>query len=216
MSRLEAICADLCEVQGALGVALYSNGRAIASRFPPVFAEERVNLACQGLSRVAKLAARAGYAEPELVLHFERGVLFSRRVEESISLALLCGPDAPRGIVELSLGVAVDDLQAALSAEGVAVAGPSPAVGVEATSPAPLAPAGLSEELERSCRELRAELTHEVGPIAPLIMRHALERWRATGPPTLERLDDLKQHLLDQVEDEPACRRLSASDAWRG
>lgn len=223
MKNVQDICNELKGLDGSVGAFVWNDGACLGSSLPKAYDTARLTQTATDLSRLTQLAQKANYNRCACVFHWQRATLFSWALNESGGLAVLALPTAPRGMLELSASIAVEDLLLLLtqavplaSAAQVAAVAPEPsAVGVASpVAPAIQANVANAAEDHPKLRDLEELVVGELGPTGRVLFLRARQKAYRAGQPESAWLPRLRAAVLADLGDPSAWASVATSVIW--
>lgn len=224
MKTIQDICDELKGLDGSVGAFVWNNGACLGSSLPKAYDAARLTQTGTELSRLSQLAQKASYNRCACVFHWQRATLFSWALGETGGLAVLALPTAPRGVLELSVSIATEDLlpllarstQSLTPALVAAVVVPEPSVpaGVASAPSISIPSAGSAAEDSPKLRELEELVVWELGPTGRVLFLRARQKAYRPGLPDSSWLPKLRAAVLADVGDPSAWASVAASVMW--
>ena len=226
MKSIQDICDDLKGLDGSVGAFVWNDGNCLGSSLPKAYDAARLTQTGSELSRLSQLAQKASYNQCACVFHWQRATLFTWALNDNGVLALLALPTAPRGVLELSVSIAIEELSPLLhrapgSAEPPPAALPeqrastvitsSPAT---VTSAANAANATSTTEESAKLRELEELVIWELGPTGRVLFLRARQKAYRAGLSESAWLPALRTAVLADLGDPSAWASVAASVMW--
>jgi len=216
MKSVQDICDELKGLDGSVGAFVWNNGSCLGSSLPKAYDAARLTQTGAELSRLTQLAQKASYNRCACVFHWQRATLFSWALNDTSGLAVLALPTAPRGVLELSASIAVEDLLPLL---GQAVQSPEPAViavpaAPESTPQASSTSAVSVGDDHPKLRELEDLVVWELGPTGRVVFSRARQKTYRAGLPESSWLPKLRAAVLADLGDPSAWASIAASVIW--
>ena len=214
MKTIQDICNELKGLEGSVGAFVWNNGGCLGSSLPKAYDAARLTQTAAELSRLTQLAQKASYNHCACVFHWQRATLFSWALQESGGLAILALPTAPRGVLELSASMAVEDLLpllaqasqiAAAAVAGALAPGPSTATAANTATAAAEPP---------KLRELEDLVVWELGPTGRVLFSRARQKAYQAGLPESSWLHNLRAAVLADLGDPSAWASIATSVMW--
>jgi predicted regulator of Ras-like GTPase activity (Roadblock/LC7/MglB family) len=195
---------------GVLGACVYSAKKGIVgSNLPATFNSEQQQRITSILHRVFRLNDAAKLDVNAYEIQYDEALLMARRLDTEATLVVVCAPDVNVPLVSMACGMQSAELLEAIAAHQVGTP-PSPSPAPPAAEPAPaqapeptLTPAEvLKGPLADKLTGIKRALAKCIGPVAGMALDGALKTWLEKGEPTAERLKDLAELLLPEIDDD--------------
>ena len=195
---------------GVLGACVYSAKKGIVgSNLPATFNSEQQQRITSILHRVFRLNDAAKLDVNAYEIQYDEALLMARRLDTEATLVVVCAPDVNVPLVSMACGMQSAELLEAIAAHQVGTP-PSPSPAPPAAEPAPaqapeptLTPAEvLKGPLADKLTGIKRALAKCIGPVAGMALDGALKTWLEKGEPTAERLTDLAELLLPEIDDD--------------
>ena len=232
MKSIQDICDDLKGLDGSVGAFVWNDGNCLGSSLPKAYDAARLMQTGSELSRLSQLAQKASYNHCACVFHWQRATLFTWALNDNGVLALLALPAAPRGVLELNVSIAIEELlpmlrRAPASAKPPpalapeqrtsAVVAPGPATVASATSTANAAStanATTAAEESSKLREIEELVIWELGPTGRVLFLRARQKAYRAGLSESTWLPALRTAVLADLGDPSAWASVAASVMW--
>jgi len=229
MKSIQDICDDLKGLDGSVGAFVWNDGNCLGSSLPKAYDAARLTQTGSELSRLSQLAQKASYEQCACVFHWQRATLFTWALNDNGVLALLALPTAPRGVLELNVSIAVEELLPLLG-KATASAKPPPALIAEQRASAVItsAPANVTSaanatsaasatsttEETAKLRELEELVIWELGPTGRVLFLRARQKAYRAGLSESTWLPALRTAVLADLGDPSAWASVAASVMW--
>jgi predicted regulator of Ras-like GTPase activity (Roadblock/LC7/MglB family) len=191
---------------GVLGACVYSSKKGIVgSNLPATFNSEQQQRITSILHRVFRLNDAARLDVNAYEIQYDEALLMARRLNTETTLVVVCAPDVNVSLVSMACGMQSAELLEEIAAHpGGTTPSPTPAAPVPpAPAPATLTPAEvLNGPLADKLTGIKRALAKCIGPVAGMALDGALKTWLEKGEPTAERLKDLAELLLPEIDDD--------------
>jgi hypothetical protein len=191
---------------GVLGACVYSSKKGIVgSNLPATFSAEQQQRITSILHRVVRLNDAARLDVNAYEIQYDEALLMARRLNTETTLVVVCAPDVNVSLVSMACGMQSAELLEEIAAHpGGTTPSPTPAAPVPpAPAPATLTPAEvLNGPLADKLTGIKRALAKCIGPVAGMALEGALKTWLAKGEPTADRLTDLAELLLPEIDDD--------------
>ncbi len=195
---------------GVLGACVYSTKKGIVgSNLPATFNSEQQQRITSILHRVFRLNDAAKLDVNAYEIQYDEALLMARRLDTEATLVVVCAPDVNVPLVSMACGMQSAELLEAIAAhQDGAPPSQTPVPPVVETAPvqAPqtkLTPAEvLNGPLADKLTGIKRALAKCIGPVAGMALDGALKTWLEKGEPTAERLTDLAELLLPEIDDD--------------
>jgi hypothetical protein len=191
---------------GVLGACVYSSKKGIVgSNLPATFNSEQQQRITSILHRVFRLNDAARLDVNAYEIQYDEALLMARRLNTETTLVVVCAPDVNVSLVSMACGMQSAELLEEIAAHPGGTTPSSTAAAPEPTTPAPakLTPAEvLNGPLADKLTGIKRALAKCIGPVAGMALDGALKTWLAKGEPTAERLPDLAELLLPEIDDD--------------
>jgi len=215
---MQNLLEEITTSPGVMGSCVYVAERGIlASNLPKVFNPDIQKRIASILHRIFKLNETVKLDVNSYEIQYDEALILVKRLCDASSLVVICDPDANVHLVNMSITVLASDLVSLIKECEKTQAIESEPVGETQVAPtAPLAePEATSQEplnVERVINSLMADemstirraLAKCIGPIATMTLEDEVEKWLGTGAPTKDRLAELAESLLGEIDDESA------------
>lgn len=199
---------------GVLGACVYSVKKGIVgSNLPATFNSEQQQRITSILHRVFRLNDAAKLDVNAYEIQYDEALLMARRLDTEATLVVVCAPDVNVPLVSMACGMQTAELLEAIAAHqgGITPApAPEPTQVLPQTAsaqaqalPAKQTPAEvLNGPLAGKLTGIKRALAKCIGPVAGMALDSALKSWLDKGEPTTERLIDLAELLLPEIDDD--------------
>ena len=223
MKSIQDICDDLKGLDGSVGAFVWNDGNCLGSSLPKAYDAARLTQTGSELSRLSQLAQKASYNQCTCVFHWQRATLFTWALNDNGVLALLALPTAPRGVLELSVSIAVEELLPLLR-RATGSAKPPPALAPEPRASTVITPgpanvtsatsATSTTEESAKLRELEELVIWELGPTGRVLFLRARQKAYRVGLSESAWLPALRTAVLADLGDPSAWASVAASVMW--
>ncbi len=194
---------------GVLGACVYSSKKGIiGSNLPATFNSEQQQRITSILHRVFRLNDAAKLDVNAYEIQYDEALLMARRLDTEATLVVVCAPDVNVPLVSMACGMQSSELLEEIAAhqDGTSQS-PTPPAAEPATAQAPQqskqTPAEvLKGPLADKLAGIKRALAKCIGPVAGMALDGALKTWLEKGEPTEERLTDLAELLLPEIDDD--------------
>lgn len=187
---------------GVLGACVFSakNG-IVGSNLPATFNQEQQQRITSVLHRVFRLNDAARLDVNAYEIQYDEVLLMARRLDKETTLVVVCTPDVNVPLVSMACGMQTAELLEAVEAYQGAAQGT--AAEPQAPPKKQLTPAEvLSGPLGDKLTKIKKSLARSIGPVAGMALENALGTWLEQGEPEAERLVDLAELLLPEIDDD--------------
>lgn len=199
---------------GVMGSCVYSTERGIlASNLPTVFNPDIQKRIAGILHRIFRLNETIKLDVNSYEIQYDEALILVKRLCDASSLVVICDPDANIHLVNMSISVLTADLlnlikeceneqqpETELEYESVPER-PEPET---STHEAADAVNVINDLMVDEMSILRKALAKCIGPIAAMTLEDEVEKWLEQGLPTKERLSELAENLLREIDNSTA------------
>ncbi len=194
---------------GVLGACVYSSKKGIiGSNLPATFNSEQQQRITSILHRVFRLNDAVKLDVNAYEIQYDEATLMARRLDNEATLVVICSPDVNVPLVSMACGMQSAELLEAIAAHQGDVAAPAPAQTAPTPTPRQTPQQKLTAEevlngpLADKLTGIKRALAKGIGPVAGMALDGALKTWLDQGEPTADRLIDLAELLLPEIDDE--------------
>jgi len=194
---------------GVLGACVYSSKKGIVgSNLPATFNSEQQQRITSILHRVFRLNDAVKLDVNAYEIQYDEATLMARRLDNDATLVVICSPDVNVPLVSMACGMQSAELLEAIAAHQGGVATPAPPQAAPTPTPqqAPQQKLTAAEVLHGPLADkltgIKRALAKCIGPVAGMALDGALKTWLDQGEPTGDRLIDLAELLLPEIDDE--------------
>ncbi len=208
---MDSLLKEINMLPGVFGCFVYTGHQELAgAKLPPIFKENTIATMGNLLTRTLKMATMADLHLVGLEFKFDVSLLMVKPLEDGSILVMVCEPAVNKSLINMTLGMLVADIQAAINKGPVqAQIAPSPAAQpatpAAAAPPAPEAPqkreANIDATLAPVLEKIKDALAYSIGPIAGQTLRESIETWAQQGPTTKKELPGLAALLCKEIND---------------
>lgn len=228
---MESLLQEINMLPGVFGCFVYTGQQELTVvKLPAFFKENTVNTIGTLLTRTFKIGAMANLSMASVEFKFDETLVLVIPLDQGSILVIICKPAVNRSLVNMTIAMLLNDIQAAIN-KGPALAKPLPPQvrisSPQATISTPVAPvsppvaplsspqATISSPVEppRPRKEevdpalaskldkITDALAYSVGPIAAEIMEDAVRIWAHNGPTSTKQLPALAILLCQEIND---------------
>lgn len=193
---------------GVLGACVYSTKKGIVgSNLPATFNSEQQQRITSILHRVFRLNDAAKLDVNAYEIQYDEALLMARRLDTEATLVVVCAPDVNVPLVAMACGMQTAELLEAIAAhQGGAEDRPATPQAAPTPPPAPQTKQTVAEVLNGPFADklagIKRALARSIGPVAGMALDGALKTWLDKGEPTSERLPDLAELLLPEIDED--------------
>jgi len=194
---------------GVLGACVYSTKKGIVgSNLPATFNSEQQQRITSILHRVFRLNDSAKLDVNAYEIQYDEALLMARRLDNEATLVVVCAPDVNVPLVSMACGMQNAELLEAIAAhQGNTTPAPTaPTAAEPAPAQAPQTKQTPAEVLNGPLADklagIKRALAKCIGPVAGMALDGALKTWLEKGEPTADRLTDLAELLLPEIDDD--------------
>lgn len=191
---------------GVMGSCVYSTEQGIiASNLPAAFKSDIQQRIAGVLHRIFRLNDQVKLDVSTFEIQYEEALILVKKLCNNASLLVICEPAANSHLVTMTISMLSNDLQAAISdCERPPEPEPEPQPTQE-TDPETVLQGELSGELTR----IRKALAESIGPVAGMTLKKYLASWLEQGPAEKQRLAELTEALLTEIDDKASRKEFS-------
>jgi len=198
---------------GVLGACVYSIKKGIVgSNLPATFSSEQQQRITNILHRVFRLNDAAKLDVNAYEIQYDEALVMARRLDTEATLVVVCAPDVNVPLVSMACGMQSAELLEAIAAhqgQGNTTTATAPTTAPAAESAPAQAPQAkvtpaevLNGPLAEKLTGIKRALAKCIGPVAGMALDGALKTWLEKGEPTADRLPDLAELLLSEIDDD--------------
>lgn len=193
---MQNLLEEITTSPGVMGSCVYVTERGIlASNLPKVFNPDTQKRIASILHRIFKLNETVKLDVSSYEIQYDEALILVKRLCDASSLVVICDPDANVHLVNMSISVLTSDLSNLIKE-------------CENTQPIEAEPADaesvINDLMVEEMTVIRKALAKCIGPIATMTLEDEVEKWLEKGAPSKERLAELAENLLDEIDDATA------------
>lgn len=216
MKTVEKVCKELKGLEGVIGAFVLQKSRCIASSLPTQYDFNRLGQVGDTLTRVSQMSQKAGYEKSALMFHWQRASLMSWPVGDETVLGLFATPNAVRETINMSVALAVEDLERIIQAGFEDdVPKPLPLVKVSAPPQAQKTPQD-QPALDERLRDLEQLFVEELGSAGKSLLERCRNKTPRGKASAHEWLITLRSVALGDITDPIARTMIASSHLWAG
>ncbi len=193
---------------GVMGACVYSSERGVlASNLPTVFNPDTQKRVSNTLHSIFKLNETVKLGINSYDVQYDEAMILVKRLCKLSSLVVICDPDTNIHLVNMAIGVLAADLSSQIEEcermgqeQPMVDLIPEPPPGPE-SDPVD-AKTVLNELMVEEMTLIKKALAKKIGPIASMVLNDAVKEWLKKGPAHQERLTELAEDLLTEIDDE--------------
>lgn len=213
---MQNLLEEITTSPGVMGSCVYVAERGVlASNLPKVFNPEIQKRIASILHRIFKLNETVKLDVSSYEIQYDEALILVKRLCDTSTLVVICDPDANVHLVNMSITVLASDLVSLIKeCENTQPTESVPVQEAQVTPPlaepevTPQEPLNVESVINNLMPEemsaIRKALAKCIGPIATMTLEDEVEKWLETGAPSKERLAELAENLLGEIDDESA------------
>jgi predicted regulator of Ras-like GTPase activity (Roadblock/LC7/MglB family) len=216
MKTVEKVCKELKGLDGVIGAFVLQKSRCIASSLPAQYDFNRLGQVADILARVSQMSHKAGYERSSMTFHWQRASLMSWPVGDETVLALFAAPNAVRETINISVALAVEDLEHIVES-GYEEDGAKPLPLVKMSAP-PLPQRGSPDQplVDERLREIEQLCVEELGNAGKALLDRCRNKTPRGKTSAQEWLMALRTTVLTDIADPAARATIAFSHLWGG
>ncbi|TYP00162.1 hypothetical protein EDC39_101323 [Geothermobacter ehrlichii] len=191
---MQQLVTEIKSIPGVIGACCYHSRKGlVANSLPGLFKTDRLNEIGRLLAKILA-AGRLNFPDlSDLTLQYEETAIVCRPIDQNTCLAILCDPAINMNLLGMSLNLAMENFQPAVSGSQTAAAR------TDALLP--------DEPLPEAAETMRRLLAKVVGPMASIMFDEALTEVRRTGAGGDNLLNGLLSVIVREIGDEEMAAR---------
>jgi predicted regulator of Ras-like GTPase activity (Roadblock/LC7/MglB family) len=213
---MQNLLEEITTSPGVMGSCVYVTERGVlASNLPKVFNPDIQKRIASILHRIFKLNETVKLDVSSYEIQYDEALILVKRLCDASSLVVICDPDANVHLVNMSISVLASDLVSLIKecentppVEAEPVQKPQVAPPVAEPVPTPQEPATVDSVINNlmvnEMSVIRKALAKGIGPIATMTLEDEVEKWLDKGAPSKDRLAELAENLLGEIDDDSA------------
>jgi hypothetical protein len=211
---MDSLLKEINMLPGVFGCFVYTGHQELAgAKLPPIFKENTIATMGNLLTRTLKMATMADMHLTGIEFKFDVSLLMVKPLEDGSVLVMVCEPAVNKSLINMTLGMLLADIQAAINKGPVQAPIPQAPVqqatpvqkATPAMPPPPEAPkkreADIDATLAPVLEKIKDALAYSIGPVAGQTMRESIETWAQQGPTTKKELPALAALLCKEIND---------------
>lgn len=208
---MDSLLKEINMLPGVFGCFVYTGEQELAgTKLPPIFKENTVKTMGNLLTRSLKMGAMASLDITGMEFKFDVSLLIVKPLTEGAILAMICEPAVNRSLINMTLGMLINDIQKAIHDGPVrrqTPTSPSPqnarpqSNNTPTPKPAARKEADIDAALAPVLEKVKDALAYAIGPIAGQVMKDVIEVWAQEGATSKQRLPDLAALLCQEIND---------------
>ncbi len=222
---MESLLQEINMLPGVFGCFVYTGQQELTVvKLPAFFKENTVNTIGTLLTRTFKIGAMANLSMASVEFKFDETLVLVIPLNQGAILVIICKPAVNRSLVNMTIAMLLNDIQAAINKGPALATKPLPTQATISSPVAPVSPpvaplsspqATISSPVEPPpprkqevdpalasiLEKISDALAYTVGPIAAEIMEDAVRIWAHNGPTSTKQLPALAILLCQEIND---------------
>ncbi len=205
---MEKILKEISMVPGVIGTCVFGEDQEIkCSDLTEHFSPDFSQTVGSHVTRLIKMSTMTELEVKVVSFRYDRYTVVSIPLDNGAILLSVCEAQANCSLVATTASMLSADIKKLLEAE----AQPEPEPLEEAAVPKPQVEEEVSEEILTIFESIQDALAHAIGPVAGMIMEDNVAAWRTNGPAEQERLSELIDLLVVEINDSALSAEFTAS-----
>ncbi len=210
---MQDLLSEIKNVQSVMGSYVHINGnKEMISDLPKIFLNKMQDVGGV-FDRVIKVALATNMHTSTIEFKYDEAVIFLRPIDQESCLISFCETDVNKKLLNMTTGMLINDLkkgveEARKSAGKGAPEKPAPPPASEPEPPSEPPPPTVDVNkiihagpMARIFQDIQDALAMAIGPISEMVMKDSVKHWAETGSCSQERLPELVDLLIAEIDD---------------
>ncbi len=192
---MQTLLNEIKATPGVLGASIYTSKKGIlATNLPEIFKIDTQKRIGSILQRIFKLNEMVKLDVNSFEILYDEALLLVKRLCNDSALIIICEPDAKVHLINMTVSMlSTEMLNSMEDCEQVPVP-------QQPQDPDIILEGPLAGELKL----IKRALARQIGPVAGITLKKALQEWAKKGRPARENLKILVEALLQEIDDNAA------------